>query len=256
VSYFFVSDLHLSPQTPGAAAIFRTLLAKGAAMAGRLYILGDLFEVWVGDDDDDPFSRSVIAALQEARQRGLAVFLLRGNRDFLLGERFAAHSGVTLLSDPYVLSMPEQRFVLSHGDILCTDDVAYQAFRAQTRAPDSAWQTVFLQKPLSERRRLANQLRAQSETAKSAKPVAQMDVNASAVADFLRRHDYAPLIHGHTHKPARHEHVVDGVRVERHVLADWSETQGEALVLDGRGLRRAPLFPDFSDACAPCTFPA
>jgi UDP-2,3-diacylglucosamine hydrolase len=251
---FFISDLHLSSRTPGAAGIFRDLLADSAAAGNRLYILGDLFETWVGDDDDDPFSQGIIAALDQARQRGLAVFLLHGNRDFLLGARFAARSGVTLLPDPCVLSAPGQTFVLSHGDALCTDDVGYQTFRAQTRDP--AWQDAFLQKNLPERRALAEALRAQSESAKSAKPAALMEVNASAVEHFLRRHGYAVLIHGHTHRPACHAHLVDGRRVERHVLSDWSETEGEALVWDGHVLRRASLFSNLSGARASCMLPA
>jgi UDP-2,3-diacylglucosamine hydrolase len=250
VPYFFVSDLHLSSRAPGAAGIFRRLLADIALVGNRLYILGDLFEAWVGDDDDDPCHQEIIAALDQARQRGLAVFLLHGNRDFLLGAQFAARAGVTLLPDPYVLSAPARRFLLSHGDILCADDAEYQAFRAQTRAP--AWQSDFLRKPLTERRALAGQLRAQSEAAKNAKPAARMDVNPHAVADILRQHGCATLIHGHTHRPARHEHDVDGVRAERYVLADWSETAGEALTWDGKTLCRKPLLPDFPDARASC----
>jgi UDP-2,3-diacylglucosamine hydrolase len=238
--YFFVSDLHLSARAPGAAGIFRRLLADIASAGNRLYILGDLFEAWVGDDDDDPFNQEIVAALDEARQRGLAVFLLHGNRDFLIGAQFAARAGVTLLPDPCVLSAPARRFVLSHGDMLCADDAEYQAFRARTRAP--GWQADFLRKPLAERRILAGQLRAQSEAAKNAKSAALMDVNPRVVADFLRQHGHATLIHGHTHKPACHAHDIDGVRVERHVLADWSETEGEALAWDGKTLYRKPLF--------------
>ncbi|MDR1349820.1 MAG: UDP-2,3-diacylglucosamine diphosphatase [Zoogloeaceae bacterium] len=250
----FVSDLHLSSRTPGAAGMFKTLLAKCARAGNRLYTLGDLFEIWVGDDDDDPFNLSIVAALDQARQRGLAVFLLHGNRDFLIGAQFAARTGVTLLPDPYVLSLPEQRFVLSHGDSLCADDAEYQAFRAQTRAPD--WQAAFLRKPLPERRAFAEQLRAQSEVAKNGKSACLMDLNPIATDDFLRQHGYATFIHGHTHKPACHDHLVDGVHVERRVLADWSETHGETLVWDGQTLRREPLSRTLSDARASCTPPA
>ncbi|MDR2625371.1 MAG: UDP-2,3-diacylglucosamine diphosphatase, partial [Zoogloeaceae bacterium] len=196
MSYFFISDLHLSPRAPGAADIFRRLLEDIAQADNHLYILGDLFEAWVGDDDDDPFYQEIIALLDRARRRGLAVFLLHGNRDFLLGAQFSARAGVTLLPDPYALSTPARQFVLSHGDALCADDAEYQAFRAQTRAP--GWQAGFLQKPLAERRAFAEQLRAQSETAKNAKSAALMDVNPQAVTDFLRQHGYATLIHGHT----------------------------------------------------------
>jgi UDP-2,3-diacylglucosamine hydrolase len=254
VLYFFISDLHLSPRTPGAANIFRRLIEDIAQTGNRLYILGDLFEAWVGDDDDAPFCQEIIAVLAQARRQGLAVFLLHGNRDFLLGAQFAARAGVTLLPDPCALSTPTRQFILSHGDALCADDAEYQAFRAQTRLP--GWQASFLQKPLAERRAFAGRLRAQSEAAKHRKVAALMDANPHAVAGFLRQHGYATLIHGHTHKPARHEHVVDGIRAERHVLADWSETQGETLIWDGKTLCRNPLFSNFSDACAACTPPA
>ena len=158
----FISDLHLSPRTPGATSLFLAFLAGRARQAEALYILGDFFEAWVGDDDgDDPFHRQIIDALRAASDSGLAIYLLHGNRDFLLGAGFATASGVTLLPDPYVLSLPTWQFVLSHGDALCTDDTAYQAFRRQVRDP--AWQQAFLAKPLAERQAIARHMRAQSE---------------------------------------------------------------------------------------------
>jgi UDP-2,3-diacylglucosamine hydrolase len=235
----FIADLHLSPRAPGATGRFLRLLADIARPENQLYILGDLFETWIGDDDDAPDVRRVVAALAEANRRGLGVFLLRGNRDFLIGERFAAETGVRLLDDPHILSTPEWQFALAHGDALCTDDIEYQQFRAQTRAPD--WQAAFLQKPINERRAIAHHLRLQSEAIKDTKPPYLMDLNPAATDGFLRQHGYATFIHGHTHRPARHDHLVDGIHVERWTLADWSENQGETLVWDGEKLTRQAL---------------
>jgi len=243
----FISDLHLSPRTPGATSLFLAFLAGRARQAEALYILGDFFEAWVGDDDrDDPFHHQIIAALRTASDSGLAIYLLHGNRDFLLGAEFAAASGITLLPDPYVLSLPTWQFVLSHGDALCTDDTAYQAFRRQVRDP--AWQQAFLAKPLTERQAIAQHMRAQSEQNKQATAYAApylMDLNPGETDDFLRQHGYATFIHGHTHRPDRHDHIVDGIHVERWVLADWHEagpdSRGECLTWDGDTLRREPL---------------
>lgn len=233
---YFIADLHLSPHTPGATAIFIRLLVDIACPENQLYILGDLFETWVGDDDDDADIRRIVAALSVASGKGLGIFLLRGNRDFLLGERFAAETGARLLTEPYLLSTPEWQFVLAHGDALCADDAEYQRFRSQTRAPE--WQAGFLQKPLAERRAIADNLRRHSAQAKGAKAAYLMDLNPATTDDFLREHGYATFIHGHTHRPALHDHFVDGIHVERWVLADWSENQGEILVWNGKHLQR------------------
>lgn len=236
----FISDLHLSPRSPGATHLFRAFLAGRARSASALYILGDLFETWIGDDDRDAaFNAGIVAALRAATDAGLPIGLLHGNRDFLLGRDFASASGVTLLQDPFVLSTAEWQFVLSHGDALCTDDAAYMAFRRQVRNP--RWQDDFLAKPLSERRAIAAHLRQQSETGKQEKPDYLMDLNPGQTDDFLRQYGYATLIHGHTHRPASHDHIVDGIHVERWVLADWREDRGECLVWDGRSLRREPV---------------
>ncbi|MDR2636717.1 MAG: UDP-2,3-diacylglucosamine diphosphatase [Zoogloeaceae bacterium] len=239
----FISDLHLSPQTPGIEALFRAFLAAIAppenGEPNALYILGDLFDTWIGDDDDSPFAASIASALKTASDAGLRLFFLHGNRDFLLGADFARQAGLTLLPDPYLLSTPQWQFILSHGDSLCANDLAYQQFRAQTRAP--AWQADFLQKPLPERRRLAAALRQQSLMEKNRKPAYLTDLAPGATDDFLRQHGYATFIHGHTHRPARHEHIVDGICVERWVLSDWSEERGETLSWNGETLRRQSL---------------
>jgi len=234
----FVSDLHLSPRSPGATALFLAFLAGRARQAEALYILGDLFEAWIGDDDSgDPFHADIVAALRAAADSGLTIGLLHGNRDFLLGPDFAAAAGVCLLADPTVLSTAAWQFVLSHGDALCLDDAAYMAFRAQVRNPD--WQAALLARPLAERRLLAAQLRAASEASQCA--AGFTDLQAAALDDFLRAHGYATFIHGHTHRPARHDHIVDGIHVERWVLADWHEARGECLVWDGVALQREAI---------------
>ncbi|MBI2306470.1 MAG: UDP-2,3-diacylglucosamine diphosphatase [Rhodocyclales bacterium] len=242
----FVSDLHLSAQTPELNALFLQFLGGRARAAEALYILGDLFEYWVGDDDldtpADPTHAAVVSALRRLADAGVAVNVMRGNRDFLLGDGFAAASGARLLPDPYVLSLPAWQFVLSHGDALCTDDRDYQAFRAQSRSPE--WQAAFLAKPLAERHAIARALRERSEAGKAQKAGGAdylMDVNAGATEDFLRTHGYATFIHGHTHKPAMHDHIVDGIHVERWVLADWHGAAGECLVWDGERLVRERL---------------
>ncbi len=240
----FISDLHLSPQAPGATRIFLDYLAGRARAAEHLYILGDLFEVWPGDDclDDlaDTYDCGIAAALGELTQSGVKLSLMHGNRDFLLGQIFAERSGAKLLPDPYLLSSDGWQFVLTHGDALCTDDRDYLAFRAQVRAP--AWAVAFLAKPLAERRAIAAALRDQSEKSKREKHGQQlMGVNAAATDDFIRDHGYATLIHGHTHTPAVHEHLVDGISVERWVLADWHEDKGQVLVWDGASLTRDTL---------------
>ncbi len=249
----FISDLHLAPQAPGVTRIFLDYLDRLGALphpAERLFILGDLFEVWPGDDclDDpadapeDAYNRRIVGALRTLSDRGVEVAVMRGNRDFLLGDDFARRSGARLIADPTVLSLPAWQFVLAHGDHLCTDDTDYQAFRAQVRA--RVWRDEFLRKPLRERQAIASALRRQSEQAKREKlQSAQytMDVNAAATDDFLRDHGYATCIHGHTHRPAKHDHIVDGIHVERWVLADWREDYGEALTWDGSELKRVAL---------------
>lgn len=240
---YFISDLHLAPQAPGVTGIFLDFLGGRARAAEQLFILGDLFDAWPGDDclDDpnDSFAALIVDALHELVRAGVSLSVLHGNRDFLLGSAFAARSGARLRPDPCVLSVPTWQFVLSHGDALCTDDHDYQEFRSLVRQPQ--WQLDFLAKPLRERQATIAALRQQSESAKRDKASFVMDVNAAATDDFLRANAYATLIHGHTHRPARHEHLVDGIHVERWVLSDWHEQRGECLCWDGESLRRECL---------------
>ena len=236
----FISDLHLSPRSPGATRLFLQFLAGRARQAEALYILGDLFEAWIGDDDmDDPFHAEIIAGLRQASDADLEIGVMHGNRDFLLGSDFAQASGTRLLNDPHVLSTAEWQFVLSHGDALCLDDADYMAFRNQARNPQ--WQAAMLAKPLAERRAIAEHMRQVSESSQRDKENPYTDLQAAATDDFLREHGYATFIHGHTHQPARHDHIVDGIHVERWVLADWHEDRGECLVWDGEALSREAL---------------
>lgn len=242
----FISDLHLAPQSPATAQCFLAYLAGPARAAGQLCILGDLFEAWPGDDclDDpsDDFNLRMTEALRAYVDAGHEVLIQHGNRDFLLGDRFAEQSGARLISDPYVLSLPTWQFVLAHGDALCTDDTQYQHFRAQVRDP--LWRNAFLAKPLVERKAIAAALRQQSEVSKREKAQSApylMDLNAGNTDDFLRQHGYATFIHGHTHRPACHHHLVDGISVERWVLADWHDGAGEYLAWDSESLQRHRL---------------
>ena len=251
----FISDLHLAPQAPGVTRIFLDYLdflgGHPRAAEQQLFILGDLFEAWPGDDcldapadaPEDNFNRRIADALRTLSDAGVEIAVMHGNRDFLLGDDFAQRSGARLIADPTVLSLPSWQFVLAHGDRLCTDDTDYQAFRAQVRT--RAWRDDFLAKPLRERLAIASALRRQSEQAKREKQITAyytMDLNPAATDDFLREHGYATFVHGHTHHPAKHDHIVDGIHVERWVLADWREDYGEALTWDGRELRRIALY--------------
>ena len=230
----FISDLHLSPRSPGATALFLRFLAGRARQAKALYILGDLFEAWIGDDDiDDPYHARIVAALRAAADAGVQISLMHGNRDFLLGQKFAEAAGLRLLADPYDLTLPEWSFVLSHGDALCLDDTAYQAFRARVRTTE--WQTTMLARPRFVRRLVARYFRWRSRNMARA---VYADLQAAATDDFLRDHGYVTFIHGHTHQAATHDHIVDGIHVERWVLADWHEDRGECLVWDGEVLHR------------------
>lgn len=235
----FISDLHLSREQPQVSRQLFRFLAETAPGAAALYILGDLFDVWLGDDvldpaQGDPLGHEVADALRALRDTGTAVLLMHGNRDFLLGAGFAQASGARLISDPTMVTLDGQPVLLMHGDTLCTDDLAYQKFRTVARA--KAFQDAFLSKPLAERRMLAQQYREKSEQTKRATPEAIMDVTPSAVGDAFRQHAVSRLIHGHTHRPATHLHEVDGRRCERWVLPDW-DRRGGYLVAEGSTLR-------------------
>ena len=222
----FVSDLHLDESRPQITSLFERFLAGEARNAAALYILGDLFETWIGDDDDAALPARVAKALRALADTGVPIFFVAGNRDFLLGAEYAARTGLTLLADATVHVIASQPTLLMHGDTLCTDDAAYQAFRAQVR--DDHWQRAFLAQPLDARRAFAARARVGSRQHTRATPEVLMDVNASAVAAALRAAGVHRLIHGHTHRPAIHRLALDGRPAERVVLGDWY-TQGSRL---------------------------
>jgi len=221
VKALFISDLHLCDERPETIRAFLAFLHTTASQAEALYILGDLFEYWAGDDDDTLLGRLVAEQLALLSERGTQVFFLAGNRDFLLGQGFAEQAGLEVLADPSLIELDGRRILLSHGDELCTDDVAYQTYRKEVRAP--AWCQGFLDKPLTERKQFIEHVRQKSKAAKTEKRPEIMDVNPDAVAALLRRYDFPTLIHGHTHRPARHMHVIDDKHCERWVLADWHD---------------------------------
>lgn len=226
----FVSDLHLAPERPGTVGLFLDFLAGRARGVARLFILGDLFDAWIGDDDDNPTHRTVIDGLRALRDSGTDCALMRGNRDFLIGRRFAHAAGCTLLRDPTRIELDGEPLLLMHGDLLCTDDRPYQRFRRKVRNP--LIQRFFLWKSLAERRRIAEDYRRRSGAAMAAKTVEILDVNPDEVLRRLRRAGSGRLVHGHTHRPGDHELMLGRRKAMRHVLADWHEDRGEVLVCD------------------------
>ena len=223
MAIYFISDLHLEPGRPALAQGFvnylQRLIDQGDAQ--QLYILGDFFEVWIGDDFSNPFVDQVKAALRAVADSGTEVFLMHGNRDFLIGEAFCRAAGCTLLSDPSVIQLGGQEVLLMHGDSLCTRDVEYMKVRQMFRDPQ--WQQALLSKSIDERIAFARQVRAESQSDQQMKSAEIMDVTPAEVDRELTEHQVATLIHGHTHRPAVHQ-LDNGKR--RYVLGDWSDESG------------------------------
>ena len=218
----FVSDLHLTAAMPKTAQAFFDFLSREGSRTQQLYLLGDIFEYWAGDDDiGEPFNRRVIAALRTASDAGVQIFWIAGNRDFLVGAAFAQAAGLTLLTEPHVATIAGLPVVLVHGDAMCTDDHAYMAFREQVRNPE--WQRLFLERPLAERKAIIAGMREGSREAQRDKPMEIMDVNADEVAKLFAASGVPTMIHGHTHRPASHRSI-DGTR---HVLSDWDCDQAD-----------------------------
>jgi len=225
MSTLFIADLHLAPERPRVNEQFLQFASSIAAGAQALYILGDLFEYWIGDDDlSDSLHGEIADALAALSSAGTALYFMHGNRDVLVGNLFAERCGAQLLSDPTLVDLYGTRTLLLHGDALCTDDLAYQDFRAYARNPEN--QAKFLAQPAAARRLQMLGLRQDSENSKQGKSADIMDVASSAVESVLREYGYPRMIHGHTHRPARHVHVVDGHECERWVLNDWYERGG------------------------------
>jgi UDP-2,3-diacylglucosamine hydrolase len=229
MSRLFVSDVHLDASAPAAIEQFLSFLDTYGANAEALYILGDLFEVWIGDDEADADKKVVAEALRALTTRGVACFVLHGNRDFLLGRGFCDETGCRLLPDPVVAEFDGERVLLTHGDALCVDDHSYQELRSVVRT--APWQRRFLALPLSDRELLANQARAGSRQHTSRTIPKIMDVNPDAVAQAFRVAEVSRMIHGHTHRPGIHDTVIDGTQAQRIVLGAWYE-QGSYLVYE------------------------
>ncbi|MDE0925645.1 MAG: UDP-2,3-diacylglucosamine diphosphatase [Methylophilaceae bacterium] len=236
----FISDLHLCESRPAIINAFVSFLQETAIHANSLYILGDLFEYWAGDDAIALGKHEQsIHALNTLSQQGVELFLIHGNRDFLLGDTFAKAANLRILPDPSLISLYGTLTLLSHGDMLCTDDVDYQHFKAEVRS--DAWKAQFLSEPLSNRIDYIESIRRKSEAEKSVKSMSIMDVNTVAVEALFLQHDCPPrLIHGHTHRPMQHQHHIKNNTYERWVLGDWYE-KGSYLRVDKHGCHERQL---------------
>jgi UDP-2,3-diacylglucosamine hydrolase len=231
-----ISDLHLEPQRPDITRAFVHFLQTRARQADALYILGDFFEVWVGDDAMEPFQHEIASALRELADSGTRLYLMHGNRDFMLGQGFCQLAGCTLLSDPCRVSFNGEPVLLMHGDSLCTSDAAYMRMRRLLRNPLSLWLLRHL--PLAKRHALARKLRKESQLQTRQKAASIIDVTPSEVPRLMRKYGVRTLIHGHTHRPARHTLEVNGQSAQRIVLGDWDQ-QGWALQVDEKGYQQS-----------------
>ncbi|HHP1264109.1 UDP-2,3-diacylglucosamine diphosphatase [Enterobacter roggenkampii] len=229
----FIADLHLQTEEPAITAGFLRFLRGEAKSADALYILGDLFEAWIGDDDPNPLHREMAAAIHALVDSGVPCYFIHGNRDFLIGKRYARESGMTLLPEEQVLDLYGRKVLIMHGDTLCTDDTGYLAFRAKVHTP---WiQKVFLALPLFIRNRIATRMRAGSKAANSSKSMTIMDVNPQAVVRVMEKHDVQWLIHGHTHRPDVHSLIANGQPAHRVVLGAW-HTEGSMVKVTPEGV--------------------
>lgn len=233
-----ISDLHLQEERPDITRAFLALLDGRARSASALYILGDFFEAWIGDDGMSPFQQSICQALRAVSDRGTAVYLMHGNRDFLIGQAFCEAAGCTLLSDPSVVDLGGERILLMHGDSLCTRDVGYLKLRRVLRNPLTLW--ILRHLSLANRQRLARKLRSESKAQTQMKATEIIDVTPEEIPQVMAAHGVRTLIHGHTHRPAIHKLMVDGEPARRIVLGDW-DRQGWALQVDEQGFQLAPF---------------
>ena len=227
----FISDLHLSFDKPKITRHFVHFLRTKAREARTVYILGDLFDAWVGDDDFTAPNAKIRRELKRLTDSGVMVYLQRGNRDFLIGERFARGTGVILLDDYAVIDLEGERTLLTHGDLLCSDDVPYQTFRIKSRT--SEWQQNVLSKPLWLRLCVARWYRIRSFWHKQQKSDYMMDVNQTTIENIMQQHQCTRLIHGHIHRPAKHEFILNGQKAQRFVLSDWTNDGGAVLSFGG-----------------------
>ncbi|WP_111976700.1 UDP-2,3-diacylglucosamine diphosphatase [Algibacillus agarilyticus] len=232
MSYYFISDLHLSENRPDITAMFVDFLTSLNPKTDTLYILGDFFDYWIGDDDPSTWLLPIKQALKKVSDDGIAIYFMVGNRDFAIGKRFCKACGMTLLSDPSIVKLYQQRILLMHGDILCTDDVSYQKFRRIIRNPIVLF--VLRHLPLRTRHKIAQKLRQESQQKQSQVQMSILDVNTQAVAKCMDDWQVDLLIHGHTHRPRIHNHARATNRGTRIVLGDWYD-QGSILELDEDG---------------------
>ena len=223
----FISDLHLSENMPSVTEGFFDFLKNASHELSHLYILGDLFEAWIGDDDNSKLATNVMQNINNASQNGLEVFFIHGNRDFLCGQDFAKKSNLRILPDPFFMNFFDLKIALSHGDDFCTNDLQYIEFKKEVRS--KKWQDKFLEKSLDERLKIASSMRDVSETSNNDKDISIMDVTSKAIDQFFEKHHIDLLIHGHTHRPKIHQSDA-GTRV---VLGDWHKT-GWCFFLDGQ----------------------
>ena len=239
---FFISDIHISEQYPEIGEQLIDFLENQAQQSDALYILGDLFEYWLGDDDTNHEYKKIQSALKLFTGTKTPTYFMHGNRDFLIGETFANETGITILSDPSIIDLYGEKVLISHGDIFCTDDIEYQSNRKQTRDPN--WQKMILGKSLKERKKLACEARKKSSMHTQQTKELLMDVNQSEINKTFKKYSLNQIIHGHTHKPAIHNSMINGELYKRIVLGDWYE-QGSVLKWDQSGpelvtLNRAP----------------
>ncbi len=238
----FISDLHLSDTRPDTTALFGQFLEQRPQAGDQLYILGDLFDAWIGDDDDAPLAEQVRTWLKALNQRGVQVFIQRGNRDFLMGKRLMRETGAMLLPDPYLTTVAGQPTLLMHGDLLCTDDLAYQKARRKLRNPLFQW--LALRRSLASRHEMAAEYRRRSGEVTAQTAAEIMDANEQTILDHLQRHQATQLIHGHTHRPAVHKHpLADGRIATRYVLDEWHGDHAAAWVDDDKTLRHEEISP-------------
>ena len=228
--YLFISDLHLCDERPTTVDLFLKFLQTTATHADKLYILGDLFDAWVGDDDDSQTAAAVAEGLKQLNMAGTAIYIMHGNRDFLIGDRFCQACHANLLDDPTIINIADKAILLTHGDQLCTKDLAYQQARQVRIQP--AWLKQLLQKSLAERKAIAEQYRQQSGESKSLLAKDIMDVTPEEVEHWFENYNVDIMIHGHTHRPARHQHQIKGVQKTRIVLPEWHADKASALAID------------------------
>jgi UDP-2,3-diacylglucosamine hydrolase len=233
-----ISDLHLQEERPDITRAFLDLLDGRARHAKALYILGDFFEAWIGDDAMTPFQQSICQALRQLSDSGTAIYLMHGNRDFLIGQGFCTAAGCTLLADPSVIELGGEQVLLMHGDTLCTRDLAYMKMRRYLRNPVSLW--ILRHLPLATRQKLARKLRSESRAQTRMKATEIVDVTPEEVPKVMAAHGVRTLVHGHTHRPAIHKLVVEGEPARRIVLGDW-DRRGWTLQVDGQGFALEPF---------------